>query len=181
MYCCCLLFFLPGKYVSRSGRFRETNFTQDNETRWNGGKGMMTVNPRTVSNEGWCSAYTMKQRKLGCRTRVVGGIGERLLKFAWIDHDCLAAEWATTREIIRNPCASRAIELPFAISIFLGPTDDNDPRGQKRIIFVNRRREPDEIALIFIKNNEKLRNKRTETVNQRIRFAVSIRHNKMNK
>lgn len=56
------------------------------------------------------------------------GIGERdrgLLKFAWID--CLAAKWAraTAVEIIRNLCTGRPIELPFAISILLGPMDDN--------------------------------------------------------
>lgn len=50
----------------------------------------------------------------------------------WNLHESITIVWprnehATTGEIIRNPCAGRAIELPFAISILLGPTDDNGP------------------------------------------------------
>lgn len=48
----------------------------------------------------------------------------------WNLHESITIVWprnerATTGEIIRNPCTGRPIELPFAISILLGPTDDN--------------------------------------------------------
>lgn len=65
----------------------------------------------------------------------------RLLKFAWIDHDCLAAEWAagrcTTHRRNNSQSARTAGQSSyrFAISNPLGPPDDNG-LSSKPIIFV---------------------------------------------